>query len=478
MGDRYFIGIDGGSQSTKVLIINQNGEVVCSASEPLRAMVARKPGYVEHPDDDLWDSLKAATKRVMKKFQGDVRDIKGLGLCTIRCCRVFMKEDGTLAEPVMSWMDVRSYTTYEDSPEISYTCPTTGYITHRLTGELKDTSANAYQWQFPVDTDTWEWTKDEEHYRSFNIPKEKLLDLQLPGTILGYITEKAAEETGLPVGLPVVATGNDKAVEALGAGLIENNVGLISLGTYLTSMVFGEKNKQNPSNYWVNLSCVPYKYLYEGNGIRYGMAHVSWFKNALGEELAKRAEEEGCIVEDLLAAEAMKVPIGAEGLLTVPDWLAPADQLYRKGVFIGFDSRHTRGHMYRSILEGIALTLKNKYDDMINELNVKPQKIIISGGGSNSDLFMQIFADVFGVTTVRNVMNGAAGMGAVICAAVATEEYKSFEEAVKSMVAIKDEFTPNEENHEFYNRINEMAYQKLPDLMKQTLETVYSAFET
>lgn len=477
MSDKYLIGIDSGSQSTKVYIFNQRGEVICTESEPLRPMMARKPGYVEHPDDDLWDSLKAVLKKLMKKFQGDPRNIAGLGLCSIRCCRVFMKEDGTLAAPVMSWMDVRAYETYEDSPEIAYTSPTSGYLTHRLTGEFRDTAANAYQGQFPVDMDIWQWSEVPERFDSFRIPREKLLEIQMPGTILGYVTEKASGETGLPVGLPVVATANDKAVEALGSGLIEPNVGLVSLGTYITSMVFGNENAPDTNSFWTNLSCIPNRYLYESGGIRRGMWLISWYKGIIGEEYAEKAKEEGYSVEDYLAREAAAVSAGSDGLLTIPDWLAPATQLYRKGVVLGFDERHTRGHIYRSLLEGIAMTLKNCYDDMNRDLGINPEKIIVCGGGSNSDLYMQIFADMYGVKTIRTEINGAAALGSAICAAVATGVYKDFKEAVSHMVKQKDEFVPNMDNHVKYNKINETAYRALPCMMEGTLKTVYEAMK-
>ena len=476
MSDRLFIGVDSGSQSTKVYIFNQNGEVICSATEGLKPMQIRQLGYCEHPDDDLWDSLKNVLKKVMKKFTGDVSAIKGLGLCTIRCCRVFMKADGTLAAPVMSWMDVRSYDKFEDSAKIAYTSPTSGYITHRLTGEFIDSAANAFQWQFPVDTDTWEWSKDQEYFDSFQIPKEKLMKLQMPGTILGYVTKEAAAETGLPVGLPVVSTANDKAVEALGAGLINQNEGLVSLGTYITTMICGDKNQPNPANFFTNLSCIPHRYLYEGNGIRYGMKHITWFKEFLGKELADRTKIEGIPTELALEKEAILTPAGADGLLIIPDWLAPADQLYRKGVMLGFDVRHTRGHVYRAFMEAIAFTLKNGFEAMNEEAGAKAEKVIISGGGSNSDLFMQIFADIFNVTTVRNKMNGSAAMGAAICAAVATGEYADFDSAVKSMINIKDEFKPNAKNHAVYEKINKQAYYRLPSNIEETLKIVYTAY--
>lgn len=474
MNEQYFISIDNGSQSTKVYIINSKGEIVHSEIEPLKPMLFRKTGYVEHPDDDLWDSIQVALIRLMKNFKGDVSLIKGVGLCTIRCCRVFMKKDGNLAAPVMSWMDVRAYETFEDSEEIAYTCPTTGYITHRLTGELKDTAANAFQWQFPVDMETWNWSEDKTVLDSFKIPNEKLLKLQMPGTILGTVTKTAAQLTGLPEGLPVVATANDKAVEALGAGLIDSTRGLFSLGTYITSMVVGTENRPAHDNYFTNLSCIPNRYLFESGGVRRGMWLISWFRDLIGEELINKAKAKGVSPEQILEEEALKVPVGADGLMIIPDWLAPAYQAYRKGVMIGFNGQQGRGHIYRAILEGIALTLNNHYQLMNETLGHNPEKIIISGGGANSDLFMQIFADISGTPVVRNEMSGSAALGAAICTAVAIGCYPDFETAVKNMVKEKDEFLPNLENHKKYKHINDKVYHKLPQLLEHTLKVIQS----
>jgi len=477
MRDHYFIGVDSGSQSTKVSIINQRGEILQSASRPLRPMINRAPGWVEHPDDDLWDSLKGALSDLMPAFKGSASDIRGIGLCSIRCCRVFLKKDGSLAAPVMSWMDVRAYVPYEDEPGIGYTGSTSGYLTFRLTGELKDTIANAYQYQFPVDMDTWKWTEDPKAFSAFRIPKEKLLDMYLPGTVLGRVSPAAAAETGLPAGIPVVATANDKAVEALGSGLIEPKVALLSLGTYITSMVVGERNLPDTDTFFTNLSCVPHRYLYESTGIRGGMWHISWFKGIIGEDLAQRARAAGRSVEELLEEEAVRVPAGSDGLLTVPDWLAPATALHKKGVMIGFDQRHTRGHMYRSIMEAIAMRMKNNLDGMAGSLGTAAERLVVCGGGSNSDLFMQIVADVYGLPAVRNRINGAAGLGAAISVAVATGVYGDYAEAVREMVHQEDEFLPIEANMRVYRIINEGSYRELTTMLEGTLKRMHSAYE-
>lgn len=475
MSDVYFIGVDGGSQSTKVSIFSQSGDVVCSASEPLRQMVSRQPGYMEHPDDDLWDSLKVVLKRVMGLFQGDPGAILGLGLCSIRCCRVFLRADGTLAAPVMSWMDVRAYETFEDHPDIAYTCSTTGYLTHRLTGEFRDAAANAYPGQFPVDMDTWGWSADAQRLEEFRIPTAKLLEIHVPGAILGRVSPSAAAQTGLPVGLPVVATANDKAVEALGAGLTAPDVGLVSLGTYSASMVYGATNRTDATHFFTNMACVPHHYLYEAGGIRMGMGHISWFKSVIGQEYAAKAARDGRSVEDALGDEAAAVPAGSLGLLTIPDWLAPASELHRKGVILGFDDRHGRGHIYRSLLEGIAMTLLNSYDDMNRELGIRPDSIIVSGGGASSGLLMQILADVAGVKTTRNEVASAAALGSAICAAVAAGVYRDAHEAAGQMVKRRDAFLPNPQSHQVYSRISTEVYRGLGSLLEPALKAVHRA---
>lgn len=476
MAECYYIGVDGGSQSTKVSLFDEKGVTILFVQKKIRPTIFPASGHVEHPDDDLWDSLKAALQELMNKFTGDITKVRALGLCSIRCCRAFLKKDGTLARPIMSWMDVRAYEKYRDHEEICYTCAPSGYLTQRLTGNFIDTVANTFQYQYPIDMDTWQWSTDDEYLKSFAIPKEKLLPLVLPGSILGYVTKKAANETMLPVGLPIVGTGNDKAVEALGAGLIYENVGLVSLGTYLTSMVCGKINKINPVNYFTNFACVPYKYLYESTGIRLGMSHVTWFKGIISEWIEWEEHIQEASFEEFLGKEAEKVPAGSDGLLTIPDWLAPADKLYRKGVMIGFSAKHTRAHMYRSLLEGIAMTLKGHFDNMLTELVTSVDKLIISGGGSNSTLFMQIFADMYGIKTVRNENNNAAGVGAAICAAVAVGDYSSFAEAVKNMVRERDEFFPNVANQQKYNNIERNVYNNLPTLLEPALKQIWQTF--
>ena len=457
---RYFIGIDNGSQSSKVTIFDERGGVVCEGRQALLPNAIPRPGVVEHPDDDLWSSIGAASRRAMALFTGDPADIVGVGLCTIRFCRALLTVDGLLAQPVMSWMDARVSRPYEHADEnVRHVTTSSGYISRRMTGELRDTAAN-YQGMWPIDTDTWDWLTDDAELAEFGIPREMLFDLVMPGETLGHVTAEAAAHTGIPAGLPVVATANDKAVESLGCGLRSADTLLVSLGTYIAGMTVGERNVRGAADFWTNFASVPHAYLYESHGVRRGMWTVSWIRDLLGAEAVAGAAAAGLSVEDHLNAQAAKVPAGCDGLMTVLDWLAPSDAPYRKGSILGFDGRQGRFHLYRSILEAIALTIYRRGTQMGAELGTGFTRTIVSGGGSNSDLMMQIFADVFGVPAVRTTVNNAAGLGSAICVAVGRGVYGSFDEAMDQMVSTGTTFEPDPGNHALYREL-EAVYREI-----------------
>ncbi|MEV0528761.1 FGGY-family carbohydrate kinase [Streptomyces sp. NPDC050439] len=450
---RYFIGIDNGSQSSKVTVFDDRGRAVSEGRSALRPYDTPRPGVVEHPDDDLWTSIGEASRAAMAGFTGDLADIMGVGLCTIRFCRAVLKADGTLAQPVMSWMDERVGTPYaHTNPDAAYVTTSSGYISHRMTAAFRDTAAN-YAGIWPLDSDTWQWTDDDAELAKSGIPRAMLFDLVLPGDILGEVTEAAARHTGIPAGVPVVATANDKAVEALGCGLRSPDTLLVSLGTYVAGMTTGPRNVKNAADFWTNYASLPHSYLYESGGVRRGMWTVTWYRDLLGEEAVARAGAAGVSVEDHLNSEAAKVPPGSDGLMTILDWLAPGEAPFRKGSILGFDGRHGSSHIYRSILEALAMTIHDSAARMAKELATEYGEVIVSGGGSRSDLMMQIQADVHGIPARRAEASSAAGLGAVICAAVGLGVYADFDEAIDAMVRPGEIFLPSQAHHHLYRRL-------------------------
>lgn len=154
-------------------------------------------------------------------------------------------------------------------------------------------------------------------------------------------------------------------------------------------MMNGKALPKDPVAYWPIMSSIPQTLLYEGYGIRKGMWTVSWLRDMLGESLIQDAKAQDLSPEDLLNKKLL-VCRGCNGLMTVLDWLTNPWEPYKRGIMIGFDSSMDYAWIYRSILESVALTLKNNYDNMCNEMNYFAKHVIITGGGSNSDLFMQI----------------------------------------------------------------------------------------
>ena len=203
---------------------------------------------------------------------------------------------------------------------------------------------------------------------------------------------------------------------------------------------------------------------------------LSWFLDLLGPEFAAAAATLDIPREEYLEREAELVPAGSCGLMTVLDWLAPTDKPFRKGEIIGFDARHTRAHVYRSILEAIALTMKANVDAMCTELGIDLREIVVSGGGSRSPLFMRIFADVFGVPASRNRGGSGASLGSVMCAAVGTGVYPDFETAAMAMRRERETFAPNLDNHGIYKCMNEGVYRAIHDATDPILEQSFTIF--
>jgi sugar (pentulose or hexulose) kinase len=437
----YLLAVDGGSQSTKVSVVDETGTVHATAQVPLRPYELGPDGRAVHPGDDLWDTLVRASRQALAAFAGDPAEIVAVGLCGIRFCRALVGADGRLTEPVLSWMDARvSQPLGAVDPRVSLVTSAGGYLTVRLTGSRRD-SAASYQGMWPIDPVSRAWSTDPTEQARTGMQTRLLPDLVDPGGLLGRVTSEAATETGIPAGLPVYATANDKAVEALGCGLLNEGTVLLSLGTYIAAMTVGDDPAGGDDRYWVNSAAVPGRYLYESRGIRRGMWTVSWLRHLVSAAAPNLVDQPA--VQEWLTDGARQVPPGCGGLLTVPDWLAPGHAPYRRGTILGLDGSHGPHHLYRSILEGIALTMRGHTDAMEDALGRTPRRLVVSGGGSRSDLMMQIVADVFGRPAERTAVSDAAGTGAAICAAVGHGVHPGFRAAVAAMARPGDVFAPD-----------------------------------
>ena len=307
-----------------------------------------------------------------------------------------------------------------------------GFLTHRLTGRFVDSVASqvgflpfdyrALRWAKPGD---WRWT-------AIPVDPAWLPELIPPAQPLGTITDAAADHTGIPKDLPLIAAAGDKACEVLGAGALEPHIGAISLGTTASINTTHRRYHEVVRVVPPYPAAVPGAYSLEVNIYR-GYWMVEWFKREFGEREVARSQELGREAEELFDELLAATPPGAMGLVLQPYWSPgvrkPGPEA--KGAVIGWGDVHTRAHLYRAIIEGLAYALREGAELTVKRTKVPIRELRVSGGGGQSPSAIQLTADVFGLPTSRPHTHETSGLGAAIDAAVGLGLQPSFETAVE-----------------------------------------------
>ena len=501
MAEKYFIGVDDGTQSVRVVIYDSKGAKLCYSSEPHKPIVTPQVGWAEHEMDDLWDSLCRASNKLMEKFEGDPAQIAGIGLSSQRATVAAVDKEGKMLCNPISWLDTRFFSNFAtltpptrpdttigevftrftskfnwhklNAPELYekvYKYMNFGaYFGHQLTGEdYMDSVANSLGW--PYDPNTFSVAR-EEICEEAGLTQDMMPKIVPSCTLMGKVTEEAAKLSGFPVGCPVFTCAGDKQCELIGADVLSKGEAYATLGTLCGLDVVADKFTWPQDNSYMSFFS-PVTGLFNSEvSVTKGFWIVSWFRDNLGIDLKRDGAEKGCSAEELLGEAAAKIPAGSEGLVVLPDWHSPLNRPGSKGAFIGFDARHTRAHMYRALLEAIALDVKRSYDNMAGQIGCEIKSLRIGGGGSKSALVAQIFADVFGVPVTRTSEFETCSLGAAMCAAVGSGTYTDLHDAAAHMVEVKDSFNPIPENQAVYKKINDTVLDKL----YPSLSEVYAA---
>ncbi len=499
MGEKYVVGIDSGTQSTRVIVFDSKGNQVSKGVAKHPALSMPRQGWAEHGKDDIWNALCEAAKMAMDNLGKDPKDIAAIGLSSQRGAVVPVDKDFNILYNPISWMDSRWLEHYallgampddyepdfrnfraqyskmhwfkNHAPEIYEKIYKylnfSGLMAWQMTGVCRDTISNNIG--MPYDLEKWA-LNDDYRVKGMGLRIDQLPEPVLPGTVLGYITPEAAAQTGFPEGCPVVASSGDKQAELMGAGAIHEGQAYITLGTLSgLDIVSSQYNPVPDASYLTYLACAPNMYNFEAS-LEKGFWLISWFRDNLGMDLELLASKRGCSIEELLNEEAGPIPAGSEGLVVLPEWQPKVSRPFGKGMFIGFDDRHKRGHMFRALLEGIAFQLKINTDDMSAKLGINVNEITIGGGGSKSALMAQCIADVFGVPVTRTKESETCSLGAAICAAVGAGLYPTFDEAVQNMTVTSDVFAPIPENTELYKQLIDKVIMKIYPAMETILK--------
>jgi len=292
---------------------------------------------------------------------------------------------------------------------------------------------------------------------------------------LGEITQEAARETGIPVGLPLIAAASDKACEVIGAGCLDPQIGCLSYGTTATINTTHSRYIEVIPLIPPYPSAVPGAYSLEIAVVR-GYWMVSWFKEEFGHHEQRIADERGIEPEELFDELVNAVPPGSDGLVLQPFW-SPGIKFpgpEARGAIIGFNDMHTRAHLYRSMLEGLAFALRDGAERTTKRSGVPITSLHVAGGGSQSEAAMQLTADIFGLPTSRPHIYEASGLGAAIDAAVGLGLHPDFKTAVSKMTHLGDAFYPDPQAHKIYNDLYNQVYQRMYKRLHPLYEALYS----
>ncbi|MFO7559309.1 MAG: FGGY-family carbohydrate kinase [Desulfobacterales bacterium] len=505
------LAIDAGTQSMRAALVDLAGRIHHLVKTPIEPYFSAQPGWAEQQPEYYWRMLCETCQKLFAvgKFPGEA--IAAVTITTQRLTMINVDRDGNPLRPAIVWLDQRKadikkvlpgfsfpvlkalrlypfieyVTQYCRSNWIQQNQPEiwdkthkflflSGYLSYKITGEFRDSAGNVIG-TIPFDVKKFGWAgRMDLKWKLFPLEKEKLPELVNPTELLGHVTHKAAEETGIPRNLPVIAASNDKACDVIGSGCLTPDRACISFGTTATINTQNDKYVELRPFLPPYPSAIPGQFYSEVTVVR-GLWMVSWFKEEFGLQERLQALEKKVPPEELLEKLLKDVPPGSMGLMCQPYW-TPGPELapYTKGSIIGFGDTHTRSHVYRSIIEGLVFALKEGAQLTEKKNQVPITEIRATGGGSRSDSIMQITADIFGLPVHRPHTNETSVLGAAIDAAVGLKLYPDFNRAVRFMTRVEGIFEPVKNNVEIYQdlyqRVYLNMYKKLLPLFKKIQE--------
>ncbi len=458
MTEKFVIGIDSSTQSTKAIVWNEKGQPVSEGRAPI-SMKMPQPGHAEQDPHEWWDSFKIALRQALQEI--DPKRVEGLSISNQRETVAFLDQDGTSLHDAMVWLDERAANEVgglcevlggekihkisgkpidptpvlyrlkwlsNNKPEVlektHRILDVQGYLVFRLTGIAKTswTSADPFG-TFDIQKKVWSSTLlDQVGVRTDQFP-----EALCPGEEIGKISEKIASEFNLPMNLKIFAGGGDGQCAGLGVNAIAGGRAYLNLGT---AIIAGASSQDlRLSNFWRTLISPTGEGYFLESVQRAGAFFVNWFLECLG--TGERTGE----IFSRLEGQASKIEIGSEGVLVqthLSGCMDPHWDPSSTGAFLGLRTHHTQAHLYRASLEALTLESARAMQKMASE-GVELRKINAIGGGAQSPLWMKMIADATQLPVQRSLSNEASALGAGISAAVGAGWFASFEEAAAAM---------------------------------------------
>jgi xylulokinase len=486
----YFLGIDTSTTSSKALLIDSNGEVIAVASSP-HTLQTPKPLWSEQNPSEWWDAVSASIKSVLEKAGIGGDQVTAVGLTGQMHGLVLLDEGGNVLRPAILWNDQR---TQSQCDEIHQRIGKEKFI--QITGNVALTGFTAPKilWVQENEPDVYEKAKHvllPKDYIRLKLTGEYAMDkADGAGTVLfdlksrdwsaevldalgidrswmprtfegteftGQVTQEAASLTGLKVGTPVAAGGGDQAAQAVGVGAVEAGIVGLTVGT--SGVIFATTPSAliEPEGR-LHAFCHAVPGMWHFMGVMLSAAgSLQWYRDTLAPDMSF----------DDLVKEAESAPAGCEGLLFLP-YLSgertPYPDPLARGSFIGLTLRHSRAHMTRAVLEGVAFGLKDSFTLIQNAGLGKITQVRASGGGTKGSLWRQILASVLEAELVTVNTSEGAAFGAALLAGVGAGTWPDVPSACKTTIRLTGQTLPDEAQGKIYRKMYPLYRELYPAL--------------
>ncbi|NIM92807.1 MAG: xylulokinase [Anaerolineales bacterium] len=473
---KFLLGIDISTTGAKALLIDRQGDVKCNSTNPLTLSTPR-PLWSEQDPADWWDGINQSIRNVLNESGVSGEAVVAIGLTGQMHGLVLLDADGEVLRPAILWNDQRTWSQCDEIREklgrdrliqITGNDALTGFTAPKILWvqeEEPEVYAKARHILLPKDYVRYKLT---DHFaidraggagtilfdlKKRDWSKEVLVALDISAELLpptfegpeitGQVSRSAAEVTGLKEGTPVVAGAGDQAAQAVGVGVVESGIIALTLGT--SGVVFASVDApliEPEGRLHAFCHAVPDRWHLMGVMLSAG-GSLQWHHDTLAPDLG---------FDDLIS-EAEGIRPGSEGLLFLPYLTGertPYPDPLARGAWVGLTVRHTRAHMTRAVLEGVAFGLKDSFK-LIQEAGLGAiEQVRLSGGGAKSHLWRQILADVLGVELVTvNTTEGAA-YGASLLAGVGVGLWEDVSSACDSTIRVTGSTVPEARNKALY----------------------------
>jgi xylulokinase len=503
----YLLAHDTGTGGDKAVLTDLEGRIIHSAYRPYPIQYPR-PEWAEQDPEELWAAVADTTREVIQQAGIDPREILGVGISAQMFNLLPVDEACRPLTPLLSWLDLRSVPQAdrvlagdtpaflfrhtgniptakdiipkilwlkEERPELwdrtAWLLDCKEYILFRLTGRVA-TDYHGASVYFLFDPHKKIWSR--EACERLGIPMEKLPPA-LPCTqVMGEVTPEAARRTGLAAGTPVVICAGDVAVAQTGAGANAVGKAHLSVGTATWVGVATDVFRNDPVKPFWGLNHIhPDRWIIAGE-METGGGALMWFRDAFCQEEARQAKAQGMSTYQLLSQMVDSVEPGSDRLIFAP-WLsgerAPVLDHYARGAWVGLNLGHTKAHLARSIMEGVAYHLR-WICEVMEHTGLDIGRIHAIGGGSTSATWTQIISDITGrpLHIVDNAQEAGA-MGAALTVAVGLGVYPSVD-SIDDLIGIRRVVEPATDHSRRYQGLYE-EYRALYDGLSPTFRRMH-----